>query len=46
MMTVFLILPGIIWFAGTNFHDQDVDYLENNILETFKDLVCTKEYLQ
>lgn len=49
-MTSFRILPGVIWFAVTNFHDQDVDYLEKNIPETFKDWlaprnICNNEAL-
>lgn len=30
------------WFAATNFHDQDVDYFENKIPQTFKHWFATK----
>lgn len=49
-MTSVGILPGVILFAVTNFHDQDLDYLEKNIPETFKDWlaprnICNNEAL-
>lgn len=36
-VTLFRKFPEVYWFAMTNFCYQDVDYLENNISETFED---------
>lgn len=37
---IYCNLPEIDWFAETNFQDQDVDYMENNIPETYGHLLA------
>lgn len=42
---VFKLIGQLNWFAATNFHDQDVDYVdyvEKNILEAFEDLIVAR----
>lgn len=42
---VFELIGQLNWFAATNFHDQDVDYVdyvEKNILEAFEDLIVAR----
>lgn len=39
---LFREVSDIHWCTTTNFRDQDADYLENNISETFKDRFKTR----
>lgn len=38
-----LLVPKIILIAATNFHDQNVDHLDNHLPETFYDWFAVRD---
>lgn len=46
MTTLFHDFSEINWFVATNFCIHDVGYLENEIQETYEELVHNEKYLQ
>lgn len=46
LTTLFHDFSEINWFVATNFCIHDVGYLENEIQETFEELVHNEKYLQ
>ena len=43
-MTLFRDLSEMNWFVATNFRIHDVDYLENEIQDTFEELVHNEKW--
>lgn len=46
LTTLFHDFSEINWFVATNFRIHDVDYLENEIQDTYEELVHNEKYLQ